>query len=227
MARIARSVLCISEWTRADFARHFPTYESDRLHVLTLGSDAALDVGPNEDAFARAIFDGEPYAVYCATLDRRKNHQILYRAMREMVRRDLPGNLVFVGMIGSGVADLVNAMRNDSLVKGRIAHVSNCDDMHLAALYRQARFAVYPSMYEGWGLGVTEALAHGKRSVVASGSSLSEAAFGTAYEVHPLVTAQWVDAMAERFHDADVTTEIELPTWADTAAQLIDLVSAR
>ena len=227
MARIARSILCISQWTRTDFARHFPSYEPDRLHVLTLGSDAALDVGADEDAFARSVFDGAPYAVYCATLDRRKNHQILYRAMREMVRSDSAGNLVFVGMLGSGVADLLSAMRNDPRVRGRIAHISNCDDQHLAALYRHARFAVYPSMYEGWGLGVTEALAHGKRSVVASGSSLAEASFGTAHEVHPLVTAQWVGAMAELFRDADAPAGMELPTWADTASQLIDLVSAR
>jgi glycosyltransferase involved in cell wall biosynthesis len=227
MARVARSILCISQWTRADFARHFPSYEPDRLQVLTLGSDAALDVDPDAAAFARSIFDGAPYAVYCATLDRRKNHQILYRAMREMVRRDIAGNLVFVGMLGSGVADLLSAMRHDPLVRGRIAHVTNCDDQHLAALYQHARFAVYPSMYEGWGLGVSEALAHGKRSVVASGSSLAEASFGTAREVHPLITAQWVAAMSDCFHGADAPAELDLPTWADTAAQLIDLVSAR
>ena len=113
------------------------------------------------------------------------------------------------------------------MIRGRIAHVSHCDDHHLAALYRHARFAVYPSMYEGWGLGVTEALAHGKRSIVASGSSLAEASFGTAHEVHPLVTEQWVDAMSERFQVADAPADMELPTWADSAAQLIDLVSTR
>ena len=36
MARVARSILCISQWTRADFARHFPGYEPDRLQVLTV-----------------------------------------------------------------------------------------------------------------------------------------------------------------------------------------------
>ena len=44
---------------------------------------------------------------------------------------------------------------------------------------------------------------------------------------HPLVTAQWVAAMSERFHGADAPVDMELPTWADTAAQLIDLVSAQ
>jgi glycosyltransferase involved in cell wall biosynthesis len=226
MARIASSILCISRCTAADFSRHFPAYPSDRLPVLTLGSDAAIAVGPRESQFARSIFDGAPYAVYCATIDRRKNHQVLYRAAREMARRKIEGNLLFVGMVGSGVADLINAMRNDDLVRGRIAHVTQCDDEHLAALYKHARVAVYPSMYEGWGLGVTEALAHGKRSIVASGSSLFEASFGTAREVHPLVTAQWVDAISEHIHETD-HLDVELPTWRETADQLVDLVSTR
>ena len=110
------------------------------------------------------------------------------------------------------------------MVRGRIAHVSNCDDRHLAALYRNARFAVYPSLYEGWGLGVTEALAHGRRCVVASGSSLRAASFGTALEVHPLATSEWVDAMSELLEDAGKVDTPHLPTWDESAAQLLDLV---
>jgi len=225
MARIASTILCISESTRADFSRHFSAYASDRLKRLTLGADAAIDVGPSEAAFADSIFDGEPYAVYCATLDRRKNHQILYRAMREMARRRVDGNLVFVGMPGSGVADLLGSMRNDPLVRGRIAHVTNCDDRHLAALYQRATFAVYPSLYEGWGLGVTEAMAHGKRCIVATGSSLGEASFGTAREVHPLATAEWVEAMSELFEHPGHLDGVRLPTWNDAAEQLMRLVA--
>jgi glycosyltransferase involved in cell wall biosynthesis len=224
MARTASSIVCISECTRTDFARHFPSYRADRLDVLALGSDAALVVGDEEMSFARSIFDGQPYAVYCATLDRRKNHQILYRAMREMTRGDINLRLVFVGMLGSGVSDLLNTIRNDPMVRGRIAHVSNCDDRQLAALYRNARFAVYPSLYEGWGLGVTEALAHGKRCVVASGSSLREASFGTAVEVHPLATQEWVDAMSGLLQDAGDVDIPRLPTWDESATQLLELV---
>jgi glycosyltransferase involved in cell wall biosynthesis len=225
VTRSASTILCISEWTRGDFARHFPDYDAGRLKVLTLGSDAAVAVGPDEAAFAHTIFDGAPYAVYCATLDRRKNHQILYRAMREMVRRGIDGNLLFVGMVGSGVRDLLSAMRHDQRVRGRIAYVSNCDDRHLAALYAGARFAVYPSLYEGWGLGVTEALAHGKRSAVATGSSLKEASLGTAREVHPLVTSEWVEALADLFDDPALPTHPRMPSWDETAAQLVELVA--
>jgi glycosyltransferase involved in cell wall biosynthesis len=128
-------------------------------------------------------------------------------------------------MVGSGVRDLLSAMRHDQRVRGRIAYVSNCDDRHLAALYAGARFAVYPSLYEGWGLGVTEALAHGKRSAVATGSSLKEASLGTAREVHPLVTSEWVEALADLFDDPALPTHPRMPSWDETAAQLVELVA--
>jgi glycosyltransferase involved in cell wall biosynthesis len=225
VTRVASSVLCISEHTRSDFVRHFPRYGAERVRVVRLGADAAINTRPEHQRFAESLFDGEPYAVYCATLDRRKNHQLLYRVAKEMARRGVAGNIAFVGKIGSGVADLLDSLRHDSLVAGRIAHISNCDDQHLAAIYRRARFAVYPSLYEGWGLGVTEALAHGTPCIVATGSSLDEAGLGVCPALHPLQTSHWVDAMAGYFQRPPALPPIELPTWHGAADSLLDTVA--
>jgi glycosyltransferase involved in cell wall biosynthesis len=224
LARIASPVVCISEQTRKDFRRHYPECDANGIEVLTLGSDSGADPGPEELAFADSIFDGKPYAIYCATIDRRKNHQLLYRVVKEMSRRDIPSNIMLVGMIGSGVADLIDSLRHDPLIAGRIAHVTDCDDVQLSALYERAAFAVYPSLYEGWGLGVTEALAHGKSCLIASGSSLGEAGLGVCRELHPLKTAQWVDAMSEYFSAPPAVPPISLPTWSDSAEALLQMV---
>lgn len=225
MTTVASSVLCISECTRTDLLRHFPEYGAERAQVLRLGADAAVVPRPEHERFAASLFDGAPYAIYCATLDRRKNHHVLYRALRELSRHGVDANLVFVGMLGSGVDDLVDSLRHDPEVAGRVVHVTDCDDHHLAALYRRARFAVYPSLYEGWGLGVTEALAHGIPCLIASGSSLGEAGLGVCRELHPLKTAEWVDAIAAYFDDTPALPPIELPTWSDAARSMIRLVT--
>lgn len=224
MTRVASSVLCISECTQRDLLRHFPELGAERSPVIRLGADVAESVSAEHDRFAASVFGDQPYAIYCATLDRRKNHQLLYRAMRELVRRGVPGNLVFVGRVGSGVDDLLDCLRHDRAVAGRVAHVTDCDDLHLAALYRRATCAVYPSLYEGWGLGVTEALAHGTPCVVATGSSLPEAGLGVCRELSPLRTAPWVDTLAEYFADPPSLPALQLPTWAGAARDLIDLV---
>lgn len=226
LTRVADAVLCISDSTRRDFNRHFPTYGAERVHVLPLGADAAISTLPEHDRFAAELFGGEPYAVYCATLDRRKNHQVLYRAAKEMARRGAAGNIAFVGMLGNGVGDLMDSLRHDPLVAGRFCHVTRCDDAHLAAIYRRARFAVYPSLYEGWGLGVTEALAHGKPCLIASGSSLGEAGLGVCRQLHPLRTSDWVEAMTAYFEAAPEVPPVEIPTWRDAATALIEMVAA-
>ena len=226
VTRFASSVLCISENTRSDFVRHYPDYGADRVGVLRLGADAAVATHPEHDHFAESLFDGEPYAVYCATIDRRKNHQLLYRAAKEMARRGVAGNIAFVGKVGSGVDDLIDSLRHDPLVAGRIAHVSDCDDHYLAAIYKRARFAVYPSLYEGWGLGVTEALAHGTPCIVATGSSLGEAGLGVCLELHPLRTSEWVETMTRYFDEPPALPALHIPTWDEAADALLELVAA-
>jgi glycosyltransferase involved in cell wall biosynthesis len=167
------------------------------------------------------LFDGEPFAVYCATIDRRKNHQLLYRVAKHMARQGSRGNIAFVGNVGSGVGDLIDCLRHDPLVAGRIAHIAECDDPYLAAIYRRARFAVYPSLYEGWGLGVTEALAHDTPCLVACGSSLGEAGLGVCRELHPLRTQEWVEAMTAYFVEPPGVPTIQVPTWAEAAETIL------
>jgi len=226
VTRVAEAMLCISESTRADFIRHFPEYGAERVHVLPLGADAAVTTTEQHRQFAATLFDGEPFAVYCATVDRRKNHQLLYRAAKEMARQGRPANFVLVGMLGNGVGDLMDSLRHDPLVRGRFTHVTRCDDAHLAAIYRRARFAVYPSLYEGWGLGVTEALSHGTPCLVASGSSLGEAGLGACRELHPLRTADWVSAITEYFEAPPTVPAVAIPTWHGAAEALTRLVTA-
>jgi glycosyltransferase involved in cell wall biosynthesis len=215
--------MCISQRTRDDLLRHVPELAGQRSPVIRLGADAARACAQVHDEFATSLFPGEPYAIYCATLDRRKNHHVLYRAMRRMVQSGVVGNMVFVGRLGSGVDDLVDCLRHDRTVAGRIAHVWDCDDDHLAALYRHAACAVYPSLYEGWGLGVTEALAHGTPCLIASGSSLGEAGLGVCRELHPLRTEQWAEALAAYLAAPPQLPEVDLPTWKSAADQLVEV----
>lgn len=222
----ANRMLCISESTRRDLLRHFPDLEPSSASVLRLGADAAVECEAHHEAFAASLFDGAPYAVYCATIDRRKNHQLLYRVAKEWARRGEPGNIVFVGRLGSGVGDLIDCLRHDPLVPGRIAHVTGCDDAHLAALYRRAAVAVYPSLYEGWGLGVTEALAHGTPCIVASGSSLEEAGLGVCEVLHPLRTGDWADRIAHHLASPQELPWVDLPTWNRAADDLLRLAAA-
>ena len=116
--------------------------------------------------------DGD-YALAVATLEPRKN---LRRAAAAAERLGL--ELRVVGERGWGDVELGGATR-----LGRL------DDEALARQYRGARCLVYPSLYEGFGIPVVEAMACGTPVVTSSGGATEEVAGGAAVLVDPLDVA--------------------------------------
>ena len=118
------------------------------------------------------------YVLFVSTIEARKNHALLFRVWRRLLA-ELPADrvpaLVFAGRVGWLVADLLQQLANTRYLDGRVVIIEDPSDADLAALYRGCLFTVFPSLYEGWGLPVTESLAFGKPCIVADGTSLPEA----------------------------------------------------
>lgn len=174
-------VLCISRQSESDYIRladqmGFPQVPTavmplgDNVAPATVDDDIKLS-----DAAMRAM--DEPFILFVGTIERRKNHEVLYRAYHLLARegklQDVP-RLVFIGMAGWGVGDLLKDIELDPLVKNKIVLLNHVSDAELALLYQQAKFFVYPSFYEGWGLPVGEALAFGKVVIASDQGSIPE-----------------------------------------------------
>jgi alpha-1,3-rhamnosyl/mannosyltransferase len=133
---------------------------------------------------------GAPYVLTVATLEPRKNLQVLVDA-HELLP-DL--ELAVVGAEGWGEQPLLDGPRIR-----RLGYVS---DEELARLYRGAAVAVYPSRYEGFGIPVIEAMACGVPVVVSSHESLDEASGQAALRADPddpaAIAAAIDRALAER-----------------------------
>ena len=118
------------------------------------------------------------YALFVSTIEARKNHILAFRAWRRLLE-ELPADqvptLVFAGRTGWMVADLMQQIQNAGHLGGKLVHVESPDDATLAALYQGARFTLFPSLYEGWGLPVSESLSFGKVCLAASTTSVPEA----------------------------------------------------
>ena len=117
------------------------------------------------------------YALFVSTIEARKNHQVLFRAWRQLLN-ELPADavptLVFAGREGWLVQDLMQQLRNAEWLGGKIVFVEDPSDSELVRLYRGCLFTLFPSLYEGWGLPVTESLAFGKPCIVSNVTSLPE-----------------------------------------------------
>jgi glycosyltransferase involved in cell wall biosynthesis len=172
VARAARRVIAVSEFTRGEIVELLGV-PFERIAVIPNA------VSPRFAANGPAV-EGE-YVLAVGTLEPRKNLAAAQQAAR---RLGVP--LKVVGARGWG----------DVQVEGWLGRVS---DDELAALYRGARCLVYPSLYEGFGIPVLEAMVCGTPVVTSAGGATEEVAGGAAVLVDPRDPA----AIAAGIEEAD------------------------
>jgi len=150
--------------------------------------------------------------MFVSTIERRKNHVALYQAYHLLCaqghRDDLP-TLVFVGMPGWGVEDLLSDIRLDPLTQGKIKLLDHVSDADLQLLYNSAEFCLFPSFYEGWGLPVAEALSHGKLVLSSDQGSLPEVGGDLVTYIDPWSARDWANKILQFSLDQDLRREHE------------------
>ena len=171
---------------------------------------------------------GQRFLLFVSTIERRKNHEVLYRAYHILCEKghkeSLP-KLVFVGMPGWGVGDLLKDIELDPLTQGLIVQLNHVSDDDLNWLYKHAFFCVYPSLYEGWGLPVAEALVHGKAVVSSDKGSLPEVGGNLVKYLSPWDAYAWADVILEMCEHPERVAAMESKvkqgykkrTWKQTA----------
>lgn len=187
IVREAALVLCISEATQRDLEA-FASEQGRRLRdarVIALGHSLAPPSTERPLDLPPAVVPGN-YVLYVSTIQIRKNHRLLCDVWRRMAEDGKPvPYLVFAGIIGWLVEDVIARIEADPLLASRIVILSRATDAELSWLYRSSLFTVYPSIYEGWGLPISESLAHGKVCIASDSSSMPEAGQGLAIHLDP------------------------------------------
>ncbi len=186
--RTARHIFADSQATRQDLVRH---YQADpaRISVVYLGRDESLApvTDPAELARVRARYNfPDTYLLYLGTLQPRKNLIRLVEAFHLAGRREaLQGvHLVIAGKKGWLYEDIFRRVNELGLVD-RVHFPGYIADQDKPALLSAALGFVFPSLYEGFGLPVLEAMACGTPVLTAAGSSLPEVAGEAALLVDP------------------------------------------
>lgn len=177
--RHARRVIAVSGST----ARDLSDAGVDRGRIDVVHEARGHDVEPADLREVRDRYGIEgPYILTVGTLEPRKNHVRLIRAFEALDHRDI--ELVLVGGDGWRSGAPKRAIRA-SRARARIRRLGAVPDADLAALYAGATVFAYPSLYEGFGLPVLEAMAAGTPVLTSDVSSLPEVAGDAALLVDP------------------------------------------
>lgn len=124
----------------------------------------------------------KPYILFVGTLQPRKNIARLIEALSLLSDKDV--NLVVIGRKGWHYEEILDAPRRFG-VEGRVKFLENVTDEELPEFYSEASLFVLPSLYEGFGLPVLEAMKHGCPVATSDISSLPEAGGDAAEYFNP------------------------------------------
>jgi glycosyltransferase involved in cell wall biosynthesis len=191
----ATRVICVSEATRRDLV-DLAGADPRKLRVVYEAPDPAyMPDGP-------AAAAPRPYFVFVGTIEPRKNVEGLIRALAALNARapaERP-QLRLVGAPGAGAAAIM-ALPRELGVEADVQFQGRLPTADVAALYRGAIALVYPSLLEGFGLPIVEAMACGTPVVTSNRSSMVEVAGEAAELVDPLDVGALAGALAALLRD--------------------------
>lgn len=242
-------LMCISRAVRDELQTYLDTHPIPRrpgqsLDWFHLGSDVMPDSSQTLDgrdmaatepsrlptpskarATLRAYLDGmQPVLLMVGTIEPRKRHALVLDTLEELWDNDRHGaRLLLLGRKGWDVDDLVARLQNHLKQSDRLLWIDDANDAEIAFAYRHASALLFPSLYEGYGLPVVEALQAGL-PVIASDLAVLREIAGNAPRYVPVDDkAALKDAIDEQLSCGPqrVSEERQVSwTWADSSRQL-------
>lgn len=235
VAWCADKILCISECSRNDLQALLAELGAPQtpMEVVRLGCDLPKEPVKVLSKEVREVLE-RPYFLFVSTIERRKNHEVLYRAYTRLVDRGVKNLplLVFVGMPGWGVSELLKDIELDPRTKNLVKILNNVQDSDLTNLYKGALMTLYPSLYEGWGLPVAESLAFGKFCLAAGSASIPEVGGEFVEYLDPWDVEAWASRiqwyvehpLEVRLKEQKINDDYIVTSWGDTAVSVFELL---
>ena len=228
--RSAFRVIVPSESTRRDLLdRHGDV--ADRLTVIPLGVRPDFPTGPAAAAVGgRDVSAWQPYLL---CVGNRKPHKNLCTAVEEFARAAADRPELGLIIVGRSFGDASVSERAAKLgVSGAVTEIDEVTDAELRALYANAEALLFPSLYEGFGLPILEAMSFGLPVIASNRASIPEVVGDAGLIVDPREPGEMAAAirrlaaepqLRRQLSDAGLRRAAEL-TWGACAARTADLL---
>jgi glycosyltransferase involved in cell wall biosynthesis len=221
--RRAAAIVTVSSFTRDELVGWMPDV-ADKVTVVPNGSHArALPASPSTTG-------GGPYALMLGTLEPRKNVPLALDALALLRGRHVDLRLVLAGG-PSPLLDVPALLRERGLGADEVVQTGYVDDARIAGLLAGARAVVFPSLYEGFGMPLLEAMEAGVPIVAARAGATPETVGDAALLVEPGDAEGFAAAMEQAAFDDDVRARLVAAghtraagfSWERAAAAMLDI----
>jgi glycosyltransferase involved in cell wall biosynthesis len=234
VSREANKIIAVSKATAADIARYYARTKDVVVVGHGLDKDKfRLPRNTQEAEDGRVVvrqrFDNSrPYILYVGQIQPRKNLVRLIKAFDLIAEENKACQLILAGSHGWMRESIDDAIK-ESPVKERIQQLGRVDDHTLRALYWGASVFVLPSLYEGFGMPILEAMSCGCAVVTSDNSSLPEVAGGAAVLVKATEVRNIKQGILEAMERREVLRQKGLErikdiSWENTAAQTLAII---
>jgi O-antigen biosynthesis alpha-1,2-mannosyltransferase len=212
----AARILTISEFTRTQIVE-WSRAPSEKIVNVRCGVGPAYH--PGDDSY------GLPFP-YLLCVSNRKRHKNEFRVVEAFAKSGLAAELRLV-FTGDRTAKIVNWIERHG-VTAAVHFVGRVPESRLPSLYRGAEALIFPSLYEGFGLPLLEAMASGTPAVTSNTTALPEVAGDAALLVDPTSVEQIAAAMRRIVGDNSLRRELREKgltraaqfSWKSTAARV-------
>jgi glycosyltransferase involved in cell wall biosynthesis len=232
VARRAAGIITVSKSARDDIVRHLKVPKEKVRVVMNAVSPAFRRVTEAAKLEAVCVRYGlnVPYILYVGTIEPRKNLTRLIQAFAQLKKMGLPHKLVLVGQRGWHCEPIYAEVEKRGL-QHEIIFTGYVPFEDLPALYSAAEAMAFPSLYEGFGLPVLEAMACGTPVVTSASSSLAEVAGNAALLVDPYSVEEMAEALRLIHEDHCLGSELSRKgleraahfTWENAARSTLEL----
>ncbi len=225
----ARKIITISETSRDDIERYYP-FTRGKIQVTPLAPGPIIDSEPDW-RMSEELTGGSEFIVSVGTLQPRKNIARLIQAyIAARTRGSIATKLLIVGRAAWQHSEIYK-IANQSEYSADIIFTGYVPDETLNALYHRCKAFIYPSLYEGFGLPVLEAMACGAPVITSNCSSMPEVAGDAAFLVNPYSVDDIRTAIEHVVNNEDLRHELHQRgrarandfSWAKTAAMTLDI----
>lgn len=212
-------ILTISEYSKQDILKHLKKIVPEKISVTYLSNSVSIDVAIDS---AKAFSFPDKYLLHLGGVDPRKNTERVIRVYWDHLRPKYPDLKLVVTGLGSAETEQLKKKYGSSVL-----FLGFVSEALLTELYRKATVFLYPSLYEGFGLPIVDAMRNLCPVITSNCTAMPEIAGDAATLVDPNDDMSLVDGIVQLIDNEDLRKEREIKgaeqsqkfSWKKTAAQ--------